>query len=72
MKKDYLAALMEALIVGAVVLFILTASLFASEMDKRIESSAQRSYVFSTYLKNDAIRIHSQAGVATLTEAVLE
>jgi hyperosmotically inducible protein len=72
MKKDYLEALMEALIVGAVVLLILTGSLLAMEMDKRIESSAQRSYVFSTYLKDDAIRIHSQEGVATLTGTVLE
>jgi hypothetical protein len=65
MKKDYLEALMEALIVGAVVLLILTGSLLAMEMDKRIESSGQRSYVFSTYLKDDAIRIHSQEGAAT-------
>ena len=58
MKKDYL----EALIVGAVVLLILTGSLFAVEMDKRIESSTQRYHVFSTYLKDDAVGIHSQEG----------
>ncbi len=63
MKKDYLEALMKALIVGAVVLLIFTGAWFASEMDKRIESSAQRPYVFSTYLKDDAIRVHSLEGV---------
>ena len=38
MKKDYLEALMKALIVGAVVLLIFTGAMIASEMDKRIES----------------------------------
>ena len=38
MKKDYLEALMKALIVGAVVLLIFTGAMIASEMDERIES----------------------------------
>jgi len=70
MKKNYLEALMEALIVGAVVLLIFTGAMIASEMDERIESSTQRSYVFSTYLKDDGIRIHSQEGIVTLTGTV--
>ena len=34
------------------------ASVHASETDERIEASAQTSYVFKTYLKNDAIAVH--------------
>ncbi len=44
----------------------------ASEMDERIESSAKQSYVFKTYLKNDAIKIQSKDGVVTLTGTVAE
>ncbi len=68
MKKNY----MEALIIGAVVVLFLTGSLFASQMDRRIESNAKKSYVFNTYLKDDAIQVHSQDGVVTLTGTVSE
>jgi len=44
----------------------------ASEIDGRIESSANQSYVFKTYLKNDAIKIKSEDGVVTLTGTVSE
>jgi len=37
-----------ALIVTATTLFLFNFSLFASEMDDRIESSAKQSYVFKT------------------------
>jgi len=39
---------------------------FASETDARIESSAKESYVFKTYLKNDAIKVESKDGVVSL------
>lgn len=68
MKKRY----RETLMMGAVALLMITGSLFASDMDKRIESSAKKSYVFKTYLKDDDIQIHSQDGVVTLTGTVSE
>ena len=46
------------------------ASAFASETDGRIESSAKESYVFKTYLKEDAIKTESKDGVVTLTGTV--
>jgi len=44
----------------------------ASEMDQNIESSAKNSYVFRTYLKDDAIRTKSINGAVTLTGTVAE
>jgi osmotically-inducible protein OsmY len=44
----------------------------AAQMDSRIESSAQQSYVFKTYLKNDDIKIKSKDGAVTLTGTVGE
>ena len=44
----------------------------ASEMDERIVSSAQQSYVFKTFLKNDAIRVQSDEGVVTLRGTVAD
>jgi hyperosmotically inducible protein len=49
-----------------------SATVRASETDERIESSAQKSYVFKTYLKDDAIRTASKDGVVTLTGTVNE
>ena len=59
------------------VLFSLAATLIgpasqASEQDDRIESSAARSYVFKSYLKEDSIDTQSEGGVVTLTGTVLE
>jgi len=44
----------------------------ASKMDDRIESSAKKSYVFKTYLKNDDIKIQSKDGAVILTGTVSE
>jgi osmotically-inducible protein OsmY len=44
----------------------------ASKTDDRIESSAKKSYVFKTYLKDDDIKIQSKDGVVTLTGTVSE
>jgi hyperosmotically inducible periplasmic protein len=68
MKRNY----MKAMITGAAVLLMFTGSLFTSEIDRRIESSAQKSYVFITYLKGDTIQIQSQDGAVTLTGTVSE
>jgi osmotically-inducible protein OsmY len=45
-------------------------SVRASEMDDRIQSSANDSYVFRTYLKDDSITTASNNGVVTLTGTV--
>ena len=49
-----------------------SATLCASEMDSRVESSARRTYVYRTYLKGDDINIQSKDGVVTLTGTVSE
>jgi osmotically-inducible protein OsmY len=68
MKTKYSAFLMVA------VLALLTFSIpaHAGKMDNRIESSAKKSYVFKTYLKNDDIKISSKDGAVTLTGTVIE
>jgi len=68
MKSTYSLALM----VAAGAMLVTTASLRASGMDDRIESSAKKSYVFKTYLKDDAINTASKNGVVTLTGTVAE
>jgi osmotically-inducible protein OsmY len=47
-------------------------TIHASETDDRIVSSAKDSYVFKTYLKEDAIKTTSKDGVVTLTGTVYE
>lgn len=66
MNKKHL----ETLILGAVVLLVLTGSLFTADTDRDIESNARKSYVFKNYLKNDDIQISSRDGVVTLTGSV--
>lgn len=53
-------------------LLVTTTSLSATETDDRIESSAQKSYVFKTYLQNDSIKTESRNGTVTLTGTVAE
>ena len=52
------------------ILLVASASLRASETDDRIESSAKKSYVFKTYLKDDSIKAESKDGAVTLTGTV--
>lgn len=47
-------------------------SLRASDTDDRIESSAAKSYVFKTYLKDDSIKTQSKDGLVTLTGTVAD
>ncbi|MDO8723333.1 MAG: BON domain-containing protein [Syntrophales bacterium] len=61
-----------ALLVAAFAMMATSAPLRASEMDDRIESSAKKSYVFKTYLKEDDIKIESKDGAVTLTGIVSE
>ncbi len=51
-------------------LLLAGSSLRASETDDRIEASAKQSYVFKTYLKDDAVQTASQNGMVTLTGTV--
>ena len=58
--------------VAASTLLVTSASVRASDMDSRIESSAQKSYVFKTYLKGDSIKTESKDGAVILTGTVAE
>jgi osmotically-inducible protein OsmY len=66
MKRNYPLALVAA----TGLLLISTNGAFASETDDRIEAAAKKSYVFKTYLKDDAIKTDSNNGVVTLTGTV--
>ena len=68
MKAKYYAALMAA----AFTLLVISVPVQASKTDARIESSARKSYIFKTYLKDDDIKIQSKEGAVTLTGLVSE
>jgi hyperosmotically inducible periplasmic protein len=68
MKAIYSVTLLAA----AVALLVISVPVHASKMDDRIESSAKKSYVFKTYLKDDDIKIQSKDGAVTLTGTVSE
>jgi osmotically-inducible protein OsmY len=68
MKSNYPLALM----IAASTLLVTSASVRASETDDRIESSAKKSYVFKTYLKDDAIKTESINGAVILTGTVAD
>jgi osmotically-inducible protein OsmY len=61
-----------SLFVAMSALFATGSALRASDTDSRIESSAKKSYVFKTYLKDDSIKTSSKDGVVTLTGTVSE
>jgi osmotically-inducible protein OsmY len=51
-------------------LLVTGTAVLAAETDDRIESSAKKSYVFKTYLKDDSIKTESKNGAVTLTGTV--
>ena len=57
---------------AAAAMFVTSAPLRASETDDRIESSFKKTYVYKTYLKDDAIKTEAKDGVVTLTGTVAE
>ena len=61
-----------SLSLAVVALLALSMPVHASKMDDRIESSAKKSHVFKTYLKDDDIKIQSREGFVTLTGLVSE
>ncbi len=52
------------------ILFISSIYIRVSDLDDRIDSSVEESYVFKTYLKNDAVKTESKNGMVTLTGTV--
>ncbi|SMF41844.1 BON domain-containing protein [Desulfovibrio gilichinskyi] len=68
MKKTLLALSLVVM----VLMFFVTANLYASTADDRIESSAKQTYVFKTFLKNDNIKVASSDGHVKLTGTVEE
>lgn len=47
-----------------------SSTLYASEIDNRIESTFKESYIYKTHLKNDAVKLTSKDGVVTLSGTV--
>ena len=70
MKRNTLVSL--AFTAATAALFVGSTSVRASESDDRIESSFKQSYVYKTYLINDAIKTDAKNGVVTLTGTVAE
>lgn len=68
MKAKYSVTMMAA----ALAMMVTSMPVHASGIDDRIESSAKKSYVFKTYLKNDDVKVESKDGVVTLTGTVGE
>jgi hyperosmotically inducible protein len=60
------------LMMAATTFLAISVPAHATKMDDRIESSARKSYVFKTYLKEDDIKIVSKDGAVTLTGIVSE
>jgi osmotically-inducible protein OsmY len=70
MKMKSMFSLTLAAVVST--MLITSAPLRAADTDSRIESSAAKSYVFKTYLKDDSIKTVSKDGVVTLTGTVAD
>jgi osmotically-inducible protein OsmY len=68
MKRIYPLALLAA----TGFLLVTSTAVRASDTDDRIESSAKKSYVFKTYLKDDSIKIDSKSGAVILTGTVAD
>ena len=60
----------KILILATASAMFLGAAVRAADTDSRIESSAEKSYVFKTYLKDDSIKTESKDGAVTLTGTV--
>src|SRR5450759_4220668 len=61
-----------ALTAAAAAMVVTSTPLRASETDNRIESSFKKTYVYTTYLKDDAVKAEAKDGVVTLTGTVAE
>lgn len=63
---------MVAMVLTAVLTSVVGAPLLGSALDDKIESSFRNSYVWKTYLKDDAVKIKANDGIVTLTGTVSE
>jgi osmotically-inducible protein OsmY len=70
MKLKVIYRLAFAAVAAAV--FVTSAPLRASETDDQIEASFKKTYVYTTYLKDDSIKAEAKNGLVTLTGAVSE
>jgi osmotically-inducible protein OsmY len=61
-----------ALVLASTALVLTGLPLHASDLDRRIETSAKQTYNFRTYLRVDNIKVECSAGVVTLTGAVIQ
>jgi hyperosmotically inducible periplasmic protein len=59
-----------SILAAAAAFLVFSVPAHAAKLDSRIESSARKSYVFKTYLKDDDIKISSKSGAVILTGAV--
>ncbi len=57
---------------AAVAMFVTGTPLRASDVDDKIESSFEKTYVYKMYLKDDSIKTEAKDGVVTLTGTVSE
>lgn len=57
---------------AALALLTLTTPVHAGKTDNRIESAAEESHVFKTYLQGDKIKVKSKDGAVTLSGVVLD
>lgn len=64
--------IVTSIIAATAVLFVTGTPLRAANKDGKIKSTAKKSYVFKTLLKDDAIKIQSKEGIVTLTGTVSE
>jgi osmotically-inducible protein OsmY len=70
--KIHHVKLCAAVTAAAAVTGVCALAATASEMDSRIELSAKESYVYKTFLKDDAITIQSTDGAVTLSGSVAD
>jgi hyperosmotically inducible periplasmic protein len=70
MKQTAKYPLAFAAVTAAMILT--SAPLRASDNDDKIEASFKKSYVYQTYLKDDAVKADAEEGVVTLTGTVSE
>ncbi len=70
MKRKSMVPL--AFTAAAFAVIVTSTPLRASESDDRIEASFKKSYVYQTYLKDDAVKTEAKEGVVTLTGTVSE
>jgi osmotically-inducible protein OsmY len=61
-----------AFVTAAAAVFVISAPLHATEIDDQIEASLKKTYVYTTYLKDDDIKANATDGLVRLTGSVSE